>query len=116
MKQLALSLALVLLPAPMLAQARVAGPSAHDLPMRVPVAAETSSSQDIFMRRASGSRIGLISGGILGAAFGTFLGMGSCSWNDDDQDQCTLKMSISALGGAAVGAGIGALLGGLLDD
>lgn len=117
MKRLALSLSLslVLLPAPMLAQARLAGPSAHDLPMRVPLAMEAPPIQAPLMRRASGSRIGLISGGILGAAFGTLLGMGSCSFNDDDQDQCTIRMPLFGLGAAAVGAGLGALIGGLLD-
>lgn len=115
MKQLILSLALVALPVPMLAQARVAGPAAHDLPMRVSVAADAPIVHDQLMRRASGSRIGLIAGGILGAAFGTFVGMGSCSFNDDDQDKCTLRMPLFGLGVAAVGAGLGALLGGLLD-
>lgn len=114
MKTLRLSFCLLLLPAPMLAQARVPGPAAHALPTRVPVAVEAPSIDVLTMRRASGSTIGMISGGLIGAALGTYVGMGACSFNDDDQDKCIIRMPLHALAGAVVVGGLGWVVGRLI--
>lgn len=114
MKLAVLSLSLLLLPAPLLAQARIAGPMTHDLPVRAASAAEAHVVPELAMRRARGSRIGLITGGVIGAAFGTYMGMASCSFNDDDQEKCTLRMPLFGLAGAVVVGGLGSVLGRLV--
>jgi hypothetical protein len=114
MKIAALSLSLLLLPAPLLAQARVAGPSAHSLPTRVPVRVEAHPELEASLRRASGGTVGAIAGGVLGAAFGSFVGMADCSFNDDDQRNCTVEMPLWAIAGAVVGGGVGWVLGRLV--
>ena len=114
MKPLLLSLSLLLLPAPLLAQAPVARPAAHALTTRIPVLAETHPALDASMRRVSGATVGTITGGVLGAAFGTFLGMGACSYSDDDQTKCTTRMPWYGLAGAVVVGGLGWVVGRLM--
>jgi hypothetical protein len=114
MKIVVLSVSLLLLPTPLLAQARLAGPTAHALPTRVPVVAEVHPGLDASMRRASGSTIGTIAGGLLGAAFGTYVGMAACSFNDDDQTKCTTRMPFYGVAGAVVVGGLGWVLGRLV--
>jgi hypothetical protein len=106
--------AFLLLPAPLLAQARVAGPAAHLLPSRVPVRVEAAPPLELSMRRVQGSTVGMITGGVLGAAFGTYVGMAACSFNDDDQTNCTVRMPLYGLAGAAVIGGLGWVLGRLV--
>ncbi len=66
------------------------------------------------MRRVSGSTVGVITGGILGGAFGTFIGMGACSYNDDDQTKCNIRMPLYGLAGALVVGGLGWVVGRLI--
>lgn len=110
MKMLRLSFCLLLLPAPILAQARLVGPMAHNLPGQVS-STTAEPALDASMRRTSGSTIGLITGGVLGAAFGTYVGMAACSFNDDDQDKCIVRMPLHALAGAVVVGGLGWVVG-----
>jgi hypothetical protein len=114
MKTAVLSLSLLLLPAPMLAQARVAGPVAHALPTRIPVPADAHLDLDASMRRVSGPTVGMLAGGLIGAAFGTYVGMAACSFNDDDQTKCTIRMPFYGLAGAAVVGGLGWVVGRLV--
>jgi hypothetical protein len=114
MKRAVLVLSLLLLPTPMFAQARVAGPSAHSFPTRVPVRAEAHAELEASVRRVSGGTIGTIAGGVLGAAFGTYVGMAACSFNDDDQTKCTTRMPLYGLAGAMVVGGLGWVLGRLV--
>ncbi len=114
MKLAVLSLALLILPSPVLAQARVAGPTQHALTTRVPVLTEVHPGLEVPMRRASGATIGTIAGGLIGAAFGTYVGMAACSFNDDDQTKCTTRMPLYGLAGAVVVGGLGWVVGRLV--
>jgi len=114
MKIVVLSVSLLLLPIPMLAQGRVAGPVAHALPTRVPVPVETHPALEASLRRVSGSTIGMITGGVLGAAFGIYMGMAACSFNDDDQTKCTTRMPFYSLANAVVVGGLGWVVGRLI--
>jgi hypothetical protein len=110
MKTAVLALSLLILPAPLLAQARVVGPMAHNLPGQVS-STTAEPALDASMRRVSGSTVGMFTGGILGAAFGTYVGMAACSFNDDDQDKCIVRMPLYGLAGAVVVGGLGWVVG-----
>lgn len=90
--------------------ARVPGPVAHRLAGTMRPAAAPRPVTPPAMRR-SGGTVGLVVGGIIGGAFGTFVGAGACSFNDDDQRNCTLRMPLFGLAGAAAAGALGWLLG-----
>lgn len=100
----------MVLPAVLAAQAPIAPPGVHRLTVR-PAGAVTSGAELVGLRRVAPSRVGLVVGGIAGAALGTYVGMAACSFNDDDQRNCTTRMPLHAVTGALIGGGIGWVVG-----
>ncbi len=100
----------MVMPIALVAQAPLAPPAAHRLAVR-PFETIGTTVPAAELRRVAPSGVGLVLGGVAGAAFGTFIGMAACSYNDDDQTNCTVRMPLLGLSGALVGGGLGWAIG-----